>query len=83
MATPLTILITAVGAILVFELGKELFRRFSDKRHNRYFQAGFNQAVNHIYKQVTQTGKINVKLDDKELTLVAFKKEEKNRGRNN
>ena len=69
-----------VGIIAVFELGKDLFKRFSNKKNNQYLQAGFNQAVTHIYNQVKEKGKIDLVLDGNKLTIVALKK---NNGSNN
>lgn len=57
----------------VFELGKFLIKHFFDKKFKQYAQAGFNQAVTHIYNQVQKTGKIELILDGKKMTIVALK----------
>lgn len=65
-----------------FELGKILVRYFLKKEFNKYYQVGFNNATTHIYNQVQKTGKIDLILDGKKMTIVALKEEKKD-GRNN
>lgn len=66
------LIISIIAVIVVFELGKELFRWFFKKKNDRYFRAGFNQAVSHIYSQIKKTGKIDLILDGNKTTLVAL-----------
>lgn len=72
--------IAGAGVVVLFKLGKELFKRFLDKKNNQYFQKGFDRAATGIYNQVKEKGKIDLILDGNKLTLVALK--EKTDGRN-
>mgnify|MGYP001605570927 CR=1 FL=1 len=73
-------IILLVGVIAGFELGKILIKNFLNKKYLQHQQAGFNQAVTHIYNQVQKTGKIDLVLDGKKIILIKLK--EKN-GSNN
>ena len=61
------------GVFGLFEAGKMLVKHFLKKELNKYYQAGFNQAANHVYNQVEKTGKIDLVLDGKRMTVVALK----------
>ena len=76
----LFLIVYVVIAFVGFESGKVLIRYFFKKELNKYYQAGFNNAASHIYNQVQKTGKIDLVLDGKKITLVKLK--EKN-GSNN
>ena len=69
-----------VGVFGVFELGKILVKHFLNKKYLQHQQAGFNQAVGHVYNQIQKTGKIDLVLDGKKITIGKLK--EKN-GSNN
>lgn len=69
-------IIYVVVGFLIFESAKSSIKHFLNKKHNQYYSAGFNQAAGHIYKQVTEKGKIDLVLDGKKITLVALKEKE-------
>ena len=62
-----------IGVFGVFEIGKILIKNFLNKKYLQHQQAGFNQAVTHIYNQVQKTGKIDLVLDGKKITVIKSK----------
>jgi len=62
----LIIILTIVVIILILQNVISFFRR--NKKKN--YQAGMNNAATHIYNQIKNTGKIDLILDGKKMTVI-------------
>lgn len=66
METYLILILTVIVAILVWQS----IIAFLRQRDNRNRQIILNQLISHIYNQIKNTGKIDLILDGKKITVI-------------
>lgn len=73
MENYITIILTVAVAALSYQSIKVFFRT----RDTKNFQAGMNQTANQVYNQIKETGKIDLVLDGKKMTVIEKVKNKK------